>query len=63
MTFTDFTILTGQKGNTFNGRKITNNSTQVIFYKGEYVGEVRTKKNATAYIANLVEHQRLEYTP
>lgn len=58
----DFTVETKCKGKVFGNRKITNNSNHVVFYKGEFVGEVMTKEAARAFINNLVKYQKLEYT-
>lgn len=59
----DFTYATKQKGKIFNGtNKIRNNSNYVVFYKGQYNGELATKKDAERYIDNLVKYQKLTYT-
>lgn len=62
MTAKDFTFATRQKGRIFGSRKITNNSNYVVFFKGEFVGEVGTKRDAERFIKNLVKYQKLEYT-
>ena len=59
----DFTFITKQKGKSFGIRKITNNSNYIIFHKGNFIGEVRSQKDAISFIDNLVKHQKLEYTP
>ena len=58
----DFTVETKCKGKVYGTYKITNNSNHLVFYKGEFVGEVKTKKDARAFINNLVKYQKLEYT-
>lgn len=58
----DFTYKTRCKGMYFENRKITNNSNYIVFYKGEFVGEVGTKKDACKFIENLVKYQKLTYT-
>ena len=64
----DFTYLTHCKGEIFNNTvyklaiPIRNNSNYCIFYKGNFIGEVRTKKDAEAFIGNLIRHNKLTYT-
>ena len=58
----DFTVKTKCKGNVYGAIKITNNSNHLIFFKGEYIGEVRTNKDAIAFINNLVKYQKLKFT-
>ena len=65
---TDFTYLKGLKGKTFkiltNGidRKITNNTSYCLFYKGEFLASFKSKTAVENYIDNLVRHNRLIYT-
>lgn len=59
----DFSLQTKCKGCVYNGSyKITNNSNYIIFYKGSFWGEVRTKRDAIECIDNLVKYQKLEFT-
>ena len=61
----DFTVKTKCKGyvkGRYGDVKITNNSNHVIFFKGKYIGEERTNKDAIALINNLVKYQKLEFT-
>lgn len=58
----DFTYKTNCKGEIFKGRKITNKSNYCVFYKGEFIGEVGTKKDAEKFIANLIKYDKLTYT-
>ncbi len=58
----EFTLATKQKGKIYKGRKITNNGNYIILYAGEFVGEVRSKKDAMNFIQNLINHQKLTYT-
>ncbi|MCR5690738.1 MAG: hypothetical protein K6G62_00765 [Eubacterium sp.] len=58
----NFTYKKNCKGQVFDGRKITNNSSYVVLYNGSLVGEVATLKEARSFIDNLVRHQRLKYT-
>lgn len=62
MTHSDFTFETKCKGKAFGDYKITNNSNWIVYYKGKFVGELKTKKNAIDFIDNLVRHNKLEYT-
>lgn len=62
MTRQDFTYQTRCKGQIFNNTKITNNSNYCIFYKGDFVGEVKTKKDAEDCIANFIKYNKLTYT-
>ena len=64
----DFTFNKGYKGQTFriltNGidRQITSNSYYCLFYKGEFLASLKSKKATESYIDNLVRHNRLRYT-
>ena len=68
MTRTDFTYKTGCKGETFKDIttgydvKIRNKSIYCVFYKGGFIGEVQTKKDAEKFIANLIKYNKLTYT-
>ena len=62
MKHSDFTFKTKCKGKMIGAYKITNNSNYLVFYKGKFVGELRTKKDAIDFIDNLVKYQKLEYT-
>ena len=62
MKINEFTFETKLKGQVYGNRKITNNSNYIVFYKGQFVGEVKTRKDAQRYIENLIRHQKLEYT-
>ena len=58
----DFSFATHRKGDIYNGRKVRNNSNYIVFHKGNFVGELKNKSNAIAFIDNLVKYQKLEYT-
>ena len=58
-----FSYKTNCKGEIYNGGyKIRNNSNYCIFYKGNFIGEVGSKKDAERYIDNLIRHNKLTYT-
>lgn len=57
-----FKVVTKQKGQIYKGRKITNNSNHIVLYKGDFVGEVRSKSDSERLISNLIKYQRMEYT-
>lgn len=58
----DFRYETKCKGKLIGDYKITNNSDYLVWYKDQFVGQLKTKKDAIDFIDNLVEHQKLEYT-
>ena len=65
---TDFTYKTNCKGQVFTNvatgykQKINNKSVYCVFYKGDYIGVVETKKAAERFIENLIRHDKLTYT-
>lgn len=68
MTRDEFTYYTNCKGETFTNvvykfqETIRNKSLYCVFYKGEYIGKVETKKDAEKFIANLIKYNKLTYT-
>lgn len=68
MTRSDFTYRTDCKGETFANiatgftDKIRNKSIYCVFFKGDYIGKVQTKKDAERLIANLIKYNKLTYT-
>ena len=64
----DFTYRTNCKGESFTNivtgytQKIRNKSSYCVFYKGGYIGDVRCKKDAESFIANLIKYNKLTYT-
>ena len=68
MTRNEFTYKTDCKGETFTNiatgyiQKIRNKSIYCVFYKGDFIGVVETKKDAERFIANLIKYNKLTYT-
>jgi len=61
MNKSNFFYLTRQKGQIFNGYKITNNSNYILFYrenestKAILIGEFKTKSDTLKYIDKIAE--------